>query len=182
MKKVLSILSMMVLCIQMSIAQDGQISEFFGDSGNDLQASEKQVSGASEGENAHVRLIYSNTFKDGDKGLYGVGFDVVWSRVNVSFSWHANFGLVDSDYAGMLFAIGPNANAKLSNACTFVCPLKVTLATSMYEDSKVVAGLMLDPYFSLGSESFKIFVGPQFTLSFQSGAEPVIGLAAGFAF
>lgn len=181
MKKVLSILGMVMLCIQMAFAQDAQTIELSAISGNDLQATD-EVSDADGEENAHVRLIYSNTFKDGDKGLYGIGFDVLWSRVNLSFSCHANYGLVDSDYAGILFALGPNANAKLSNACTFVCPLKVTLATSSHEDSEVVAGLMLDPYISLGSESFKIFVGPQFTISFQSGAEPNIGLSAGFAF
>lgn len=188
MRKILAVLIGFILSMGALVAQDKEkhsASLLVDNVAEQTEVRQKN----DDGERAHFRLLYCNTLKDGDKGMYGISIDGTSSRVSMSFAWYGNYGLVDSDYAGMFFAIGPNVNTKLSNACAFVCPLKLTVSHDSYYDdvakkykSKTSVGLMLDPYIALGSESFKICVGPQLNMSFKKGVKPTFALAVGLAF
>lgn len=188
MRKILAVLFVIILSMGALVAQNKEKRSASLLVDNEAEQAEVKQKNE-EGERGHVRLLYFNTLKDGDKGMYGISVDGTSSRVSMSFAWYGNYGLVDSDYAGMFFAMGPNANTKLSNACTFVCPLKLTVSHDSYYDnaaekykSRTGVGLMLDPYIALGSESFKICVGPQLNMSFKKGDKSTFALVVGLAF
>lgn len=130
----------------------------------------------------HIRHIdYFNTLKSGDKGLYGVGVDMVRGEYNglgLSLRLFTNVLLEDIDFSHFSVAFGPNYYFTLENIGYVVFP--ITPYVFMYSEidynehgvknrkDKFGTGILFSPYIALGSKG-GICVGPTWNCDFVTG-------------
>lgn len=71
-------------------------------------------------------LFYLADFNGADKGVYGMKFDIFMPQQHWGVTWSigTNAGLVDSEYSGVHFTVGPSAIVEIMQPVYLVCPLR----------------------------------------------------------
>ena len=161
--------------------------------GDDYAMNDSAGSGASAGmaddkSFSYWGIGYFANFETADKGFYGLFCrSIADYHFGMDFGAYANYGIVDSDYAGLEFLLGPAIGNKFDNVLASVA-LDAVIASfgSVDEegkkDSKIAWGICLLPQLAIdlgGSAKIVLGVGA----SWSKGADKLgWSFQAGLAF
>lgn len=129
---------------------------------------------------------YQASFETADKGSYGIFFRGVASyHFGMDFGAFANYGIVDKDWAGIGFLIGPAVGNKYGNVLASVALDAAISSVGTVEDgkkdTKTVWGIALVPEIAVDLNGLKLLVG--LNVGWTKGADELgFGFRAGIAF
>lgn len=145
----------------------------------------------SDRKSSFIEVGYSaSSFEDVKlSGSYGISWTIFpWkiaseSYLGIHFSpLNVNFGLVDSDYTTDIIKVGPSLGVYITpKICVAVNLDAMCVVYFESDDTKTAWGMSLEPAIYLGS-SAGIYVGPQFTMSFEGDSKIDCGFRAGIYF
>lgn len=158
--------------------------------------------------NDQISSVYEDSFESERKSsMYEIGysassFDDVKFSGSYGFSWtmlpwkvapqlyagihfspaYFNFGLVDSDYTTDVIKLGPVLGYYFTPKICVMAPLDL-MCVVYFEgnDTKTSWGMSLTPSIYIGNKG-GVFLGPQFTIGFESGSKFNCGFRAGIYF
>lgn len=164
------------------------------DSVLDTLVSETSPSGSSDSSNdgnfIYWGIGYQASFDHADKGAYGIfmrGLSNDHIGFGMDFGAYANYGIVDKDFAGLTFLLGPAVGSRFGNVLASVA-LDASIASygvvkeDGKKDQEIAWGITLFPQFAfdLGGD-IKIVLGV--TASWAKGADKLnFGFQAGLGF
>ncbi len=164
----------------------GDYNKGIPDSANNSSSNNSSVS-TEDNSFSYWGFGYLANFKTADKGYYGFFTrGIADYHFGMDFGMYANYGIVDKDYAGLEFLLGPAIGNKYDNVMASVA-LDACIATySVINDEgkskeKVGWGIALYPQLAFDLGDFNIVLGVYG--GWTKGADEItLGFHAGLAF